>query len=112
MPTEARKVFQQTRRRFLNEGIAIVLIVLALATGLAIYSFDSADPGWTSTGLHQANINNWAGWAGAWFASLIVALIGWVSWLLPPALVWFGWRVMVLRRRDDLWFWPLISLRT
>lgn len=111
MASEARKVFQQTRRRFLNEGVAIALMVLALACGLAIYTFDVSDPGWTSTGLQQVNVNNWAGWVGAWFASLMVALMGWVSWLIPPVLVWVGWRVMLLRRRDDLWFWPLLSLR-
>lgn len=111
MVTEARKVFQQTRRRFLNEGVAIVLMMLSVVSGLAIYSFDVADPGWTATGVQQASINNWAGWVGAWFASFMVALIGWVSWLLPPMLAWFGWRVIVLRRREDLWFWPLLSLR-
>jgi len=111
MPTEARKVFQQTRRRFLNEGLAIVLIVLAMASGLAIYSFDASDPGWTSTAMQSGQVQNWAGWTGAWFASLVVALMGWVSWLIPPALVWFGWRVILQRRRDDLWFWPLLTLR-
>ena len=111
MASEARKVFQQTRKRFLNEGIAIVFLMLALVSALAIYTFDAADPGWTSTGLPQAHINNWAGWAGAWFASLLVALMGWVSWLVPPVLAWVGWRIMLLRRREELWFWPLLSLR-
>lgn len=111
MATQARKTFQQTRRRFFNEGIAILLLVVSIASGLAIYSFDASDPGWTSTGMQQTQINNWAGWAGAWFASLMVAVMGWVSWLMPPSLLWLSWRLMLDRKREDLWFWPLLSLR-
>ncbi|TGG95665.1 DNA translocase FtsK [Natronospirillum operosum] len=109
MTFNARKEYQSVRRRLLNEGVAIVLAVVSLLSGMALYSFSPADPGWASSGRGQ--IENWAGYAGAWFSSLLLSLLGWLAWLVPLLFAGMTWTVIRLRRSTELWFWPLLALR-
>ncbi len=111
MTFNARKEYRSTRRRFLNEGVAILLAAVTVLTALALYSFSPADPGWASSGRADGRIDNWAGQAGAWFSSLLISLVGWLAFLLPPTLGLMTWAVVRLRRSSELWFWPLLSLR-
>ncbi|MCH8552641.1 MAG: DNA translocase FtsK 4TM domain-containing protein [Natronospirillum sp.] len=111
MTFNPRKEYRSTRHRFLNEGVAIVLAAVTVLAALALYSYSPADPGWDTSGRAGAAIDNWAGQAGAWVSSLLISLIGWLAYLLPPFLGLVTWSIIRLRRSNELWFWPLLSLR-
>lgn len=111
MTYDAQQEYHSTRRRFLNEGIAILLAVITILAALSLYSFSPDDPGWASSGRPSGGINNLAGQAGAWFSSLSLSLIGWIAFLLPPGFAFMTWTVARLRRSNRLWFWPLLVLR-
>ncbi|WLD59649.1 DNA translocase FtsK 4TM domain-containing protein [Salinispirillum sp. LH 10-3-1] len=110
MSFDAQKQYHSTRHRFLNEGLALVLAAVTLLTALALYSFNPSDPGWVSSGQGRG-VSNLAGTAGAWFSSFMVAVAGWVAFLIPPAFAMLTLTVVRLRKSTELWFWPLILLR-
>ena len=80
------------RRQRLFRDIALILIapfLLYLLVCLATYSPD--DPGWSNAGSVAAPLQNAGGIIGAWLASVLLGLTGYVAYLLPFALGAIAW---------------------
>ena len=63
----------------------MLVIALAALTGyllICLFSYSSADPGWTSTG-EGGPIRNLGGRFGAWFADLFLHAFGYSAYLFP-----------------------------
>ncbi|MEY5028019.1 MAG: hypothetical protein RLZ63_334 [Pseudomonadota bacterium] len=78
-------------RRFTQEISLLVTGVALLLAMLALISHSLADAGWSTTGS-QAEVHNWVGRLGAWFADVAYFLLGYsVWWLVLAALrLWVG----------------------
>lgn len=84
-------------RLFKRLGRDILVLVggfFLLAAFVALFSYNSADPAWTTTGS-RASAANWLGVWGAWVADIAYFLLGNSVWLLWFALT-IGW-VRLLR---------------
>jgi S-DNA-T family DNA segregation ATPase FtsK/SpoIIIE len=69
--------------RGLRESAVIVVGVSALIMLVALLSYDSNDPGFSSTGAGDEAIHNFVGPMGAWVASLLFFLFGRPAYLFP-----------------------------
>ncbi len=88
----------------------IGLAAAALFAVLAIASYSPADPAFSFTAVGSGgHVNNLVGRSGAWFADVMLYLFGWVSYLLPFALLVVG--VRLIRRRDEPLTWLLVTVR-
>ncbi len=88
----------------------IGLLAVALFTVLAIASYSPADPAFSFTAVgNGAQVNNLVGRSGAWFADVMLYLFGWVSYLLPFALLVVG--VRLVWHRAPALSWPLVVVR-
>jgi S-DNA-T family DNA segregation ATPase FtsK/SpoIIIE len=72
--------------RGLRESAVIVVGVSALIMLVALLSYDSNDPGFSSTGAGDEAIHNFVGPMGAWVASLLFFLFGRPAYLFPLML--------------------------
>ena len=86
----------------------IGLTAAALYDLLAMASYSPADPSFTFSGSGN-QVHNLVGASGALFADLALYLFGLMAYLLPPALVIIGFRL--LRSRDAELSWALFSVR-
>jgi S-DNA-T family DNA segregation ATPase FtsK/SpoIIIE len=76
-----------------------VLASVGFIAGLAVASFavvslttfDTADPGWSSSGSASGVLNQ-AGVVGAYFADMSYALVGFVALVIPPSLLFWAYR--------------------
>ena len=100
---------QHLARVFKEAGL-IVIIGVALFLCLAVWSYDSADPGWSHAG-YQPNVSNMAGVAGAWLADLLVSFTGLAAWAIPVLLMWPALRFLLRRRIGMLDAIPFFMLR-
>jgi len=90
-------------------GVAVVALALVLAAALATYHpkdhslNTAADPGW--------HTQNMIGLPGAFFADLLLQLVGLAAWLPSLALLLWGGRLMVSGRpMEKLWLRGLLLL--
>tara|TARA_Y100001933_G_scaffold162382_1_gene160699 strand:- start:68 stop:2347 length:2280 start_codon:yes stop_codon:yes gene_type:complete len=86
----------------------IGLSAVALFALLAIGSYSPSDPSFSFTGSGE-DVHNLVGRSGAWFADVMLYLFGWISYLLPAALVIVGYRL--IRHRGEGLSWPLAAVR-
>ncbi len=86
----------------------IGLMAVALFALLAIVSYSPGDPAFSFTGS-GGRVENLVGRSGAWFADVMLYLFGWVSYLLPLALVLVG--VRLVRHREESLSWVLVTVR-
>ncbi|RYZ99105.1 MAG: DNA translocase FtsK, partial [Moraxellaceae bacterium] len=97
--------------RIVREGALIGLVAVCLYLLMAMFSYDVADGGWSSTGENQ-HIENLGGRFGAWIADIFFSLFGYLAYLFPVMLAYRI--VLVFRDRalhKDL-DWVLVSIRT
>ena len=78
--------------RSLREGTLWVLSALALILLLALLSYNSHDPGFSTTGEPGA-VRNWIGPVGAHLADFFLFLFGRPAYLFPLMLAYAGWLV-------------------
>ncbi len=69
--------------------IAIAPLLLFLLASLVTYS--PADPGWSHSGSITAPIQNACGRVGAWIADVLLALTGYIAFVLPLVLGAIAW---------------------
>lgn len=97
----------------LKEGALIGLLALCGYLLLALFSYDPMDPGWTYTGQASSEqVANMGGRAGAWFADVLLSLLGYLAYLFPVMLVYRAWLIIRDRSRNQLFSWPLFTLHT
>lgn len=82
----------------LREVAGIAAILGALIFSLALFTFNANDPGWSHTGRNSV-VENSVGPAGAWLSDVFFNLFGFMAYLIPMILAWYGWRMLRGRRR-------------
>ena len=80
-----------------REGMAWILVAVAVYLLLSLISFDVGDPGWSSTG-RNGSVGNAGGRAGAWFADVVFYLFGYVAYLVPALFAYSAW--LLFRERN------------
>ncbi len=93
--------------KIIREGILIGLMAACAYIALALLTYSTGDPGWSSTGTGE-EIKNAGGPAGAWLADVFFSLFGNLAYLFPLMLVYQI--VVQLRDREGLSLDPLIIL--
>ncbi|GGE72792.1 DNA translocase FtsK [Streptosporangium jomthongense] len=108
--TDKQLRFRRLAAQGAREGAVIGLIALCIYLGMALVTFNPADPGWASIG-HDTKVLNAAGRSGAWLASLLMDFFGHVAYLFPMMVA--GYAIMLFRRRNDSLdlHWPLFLMR-
>ena len=79
--------------RLPREALSLLLFGFAVLLLLSLVSHHPDDPGWSSSGVGTA-LHNWMGRGGAWLSNTLLSLTGFVSFVLPLAMGWLGWRVL------------------
>ncbi len=80
------------RRQRMWRDIALILVaplLLYLLASLSTYS--PLDPGWSNSGAVTAPLHNWGGRVGAYLADVLLALTGYVAFVLPFMLGFVAW---------------------
>ncbi|MGD8926966.1 MAG: DNA translocase FtsK 4TM domain-containing protein, partial [Thioalkalispiraceae bacterium] len=96
-------------QRGLREGALFVFAFVAIYFLIAISSYAPQDPGW-STSSAGNHVENLGGLAGAWFADIVLALFGYLAYLIPLMVAYVGWliyRQMPLKPSE----WRSLALR-
>src|SRR3954467_8797112 len=84
--TKPQKRFTAAVSRGLRESAVIGIGVIALVMLVALASYNSGDPGFSSTGSGEHGVHNRIGPLGAWLASLLFFLFGKPAYLFPIML--------------------------
>ena len=93
------------RRRLVELG-GLLVIVAALAFAGALFSYDIADPSTDTSVRDQAVLTaNWLGSSGAWIANLLYQWVGIAGYVLPLAMLGWGWRIMTHQGLKSIWFY-------
>ena len=91
-----------------REGALIVISALALYLGLALISYDQADPGWSHSGPVD-QVRNQGGVVGAWLSDVFLYLFGYMAYLFPLMVAHGGWVIYRgLRNTEhpaDIYYW-------
>ena len=86
-------------RKRLSEGGMIILVTIALFLLLALLSYNPNDPGSFTNGS-GAPVQNAAGKGGAWFADFFLHLFGYLAYLIPLVVAYFGYLVYAERKEE------------
>jgi DNA segregation ATPase FtsK/SpoIIIE, S-DNA-T family len=97
-------------KRVLLEGMVLLLLALSVYLLLALMTFDPKDPGWSYMGSAE-QANNAAGRAGAFFADSLFLLFGYLAYLFPLLIGFWGVRVLRERHAGIAGSWPMFSVR-
>ena len=65
---------------------------IALYCLIALSSYAPEDPGWSNS-TQTRDIANLGGLAGAWFADIVLALFGYLAYLIPVMVIYAGWLI-------------------
>ncbi|HTM63493.1 MAG TPA: DNA translocase FtsK 4TM domain-containing protein [Gammaproteobacteria bacterium] len=84
-----RPISTQMRQR-LHEGLFLVSIACAMFLLISLITYQTTDPGWMTTGIHN-KAANWGGRVGAWFADVLLSLFGVVAYLFPMLILLSSW---------------------
>lgn len=76
--------------RGVREILGLTMLAMSIVLVLALFSFNINDPGWSHTALHS-RVSNAGGVAGAWFADVVFYLLGYMAFLVPAMIAFFGW---------------------
>jgi len=83
--------------RLPREALSLLLFGIAFLLLLSLVSHHPDDPGFSSSGAGTP-LHNWMGRGGAWLANTLLSLTGFVSFMLPLALGWLGFRLLQGRK--------------
>ena len=97
-------------KRGLLEGLVLLLLALSVYLLLALASYHPRDPGWTYVGEVSA-VQNAAGRTGAFFADMLFLLFGYLAFLFPLLLGFWGTRVLRERHAGMSGSWPMFAVR-
>jgi len=96
-------------QRGLREGALFISLFIAAYFLVSLFTYAPGDPGWSQSG-HGGHVQNLGGLAGAWFADVVLALFGYLAYLIPVMLAYAGWlifRQLPLHQEE----WRGLSLR-
>ncbi len=105
----------QINKRLREAGL-ILLCSAAVYLAIALITYNIHDPGWSHTGSNE-DILNLAGKTGAWFSDILYSLFGYMAYLFPMAVVFWGILVYQGPNHQSApdpkyapWFWILRGL--
>ncbi|RMR02669.1 DNA translocase FtsK [Pseudomonas syringae group genomosp. 3] len=87
----------------LKEGALIAFGALCLYLMMALLTYDQSDPGWSHTSSNAGQVQNAAGWAGAFCADILFMILGYFAYIFPLLLAIKAWQVF--RHRHETWQW-------
>ncbi|MBN8414144.1 DNA translocase FtsK [Halomonas litopenaei] len=93
-----------------REGVIIVLLAACVFLLLALFSFEPADPGWSSSGP-ETDVANWMGPIGAWLADVLYSLFGVSALWWPGMLAFAAWYLIRSRRVEFEWDATALAVR-
>jgi S-DNA-T family DNA segregation ATPase FtsK/SpoIIIE len=85
--------------RGLREGALIVSGATALYLFASLGSYSPKDPGWSHSETAAA-IRNAGGVVGAWFADIFLYLFGYLAYLVPVGVAYWGWLLFMGRKSE------------
>lgn len=96
----------------LIEAAVLGAVAVAVFLLLALITYNTADPGWTHVGGVK-DAQNAAGSAGAFAADLLLTIFGYLAYLFPLLVGFWGVRVFRERRASHQaqLSWPMFALR-
>ncbi len=77
-----------------SELVGFLLGILGVLILCSLVSYFPRDPSFDSTGAAAGGVHNWIGLVGAYGADALVQMLGWVAYLIPAALFFFGFRLI------------------
>lgn len=84
----------------LREGALWVFGALAVILGVALYTYDPADPGFTQA-TNSGDVSNAMGWVGALIADLLFNLFGRPAYLFTVLVFYLGWMIFNEQRTQQ-----------
>ena len=86
----------------LREGALLGMIALCLYLCMALFTYNTADPGWTRSSGEMA-VQNAGGLIGAKIADVLLVVLGYLAYLFPLIVAVKVWQMF--RRRHLPWIW-------
>ena len=87
--------------RGLKEGALFIFGFTALYFFIALFSYNTSDPGWSYSGLAgQQNYANLGGRAGASLSDIFLSLFGYLAYLFPIMVAYSGWLIYKDRQNE------------
>jgi S-DNA-T family DNA segregation ATPase FtsK/SpoIIIE len=86
--------------RGLREGALIIFGATALYLLASLVSYEPRDPGWSHSET-TVGIANAGGILGAWFADIFLYLFGYLAYLVPVGVAYFGWLLFTGRKQQE-----------
>ena len=90
-------IFRSSLQRTWQLVMGCVLALLALLVTVALVTFNSADPSFTTAA--GGPTTNWLGRPGSHVASILLFVVGWPALMLTPSLARLAWRFIVSKDR-------------
>ncbi len=84
----------------LREGVAILLLAIAILLFLAMISYHPDDPGWTFSGQNE-HVFNAGGKAGAWFADVFLHFFGYLAYIFPLMVAYVAYLSHKIKTEKD-----------
>ena len=75
-----------------REALLIAFGAVALYLFLALWTYSAGDPGWSHSG-DVDQVANGGGVVGAWIADVFLYLMGFLAYMLPALVGYFGWLI-------------------
>ena len=97
--------------RLVREGTLIVYFLLGLFLLIALLSYSSADPGFTTTGSGD-EVSNAVGVYGALLADILLHLLGYLAFGFPALLGYKVYTSFSETKLDAEFSWPMFVLKT
>ena len=99
----------------LREGALLAMIALCLYLCMALFTYSSADPGWTRS-AGPVTVQNAGGRMGAWIADVLLLTLGYLAFLFPLIVGVKVWQMFQRRHLPFVWngwlfSWRLIYIR-
>ena len=94
----------------LREGALLGMIALCLYLCMALFTYNTADPGWTRSSGEMA-VQNAGGLIGAKIADVLLVVLGYLAYLFPLIVAVKVWQMFRRRHLPLIWSGWLFSWR-
>ncbi|WP_235603233.1 DNA translocase FtsK 4TM domain-containing protein [Piscirickettsia litoralis] len=89
--------YQSIQHSFLwhriREGGVILLAAIGIFLCITLLTFHATDPGWLSSGVSSATVQNAGGRVGAWCADVLFGLLGYFAYTVPLFVFYAAYRL-------------------
>ncbi|PAU78026.1 DNA translocase FtsK [Halomonas salipaludis] len=93
-----------------REGVVIMLLAGCVFLLLALFSYQSGDPGWSHSGP-ETTVGNWMGPVGAWLSDVLYSLFGASALWWPGMLGFAAWWLVRSRQVRFEWDTTVLAVK-